>query len=181
MGHGIAIKVMLLTPAFRNMDASLEEAARASGAGTLRTMMRVTLPLMISPMVLVFALTEVGIIIVAAVAVATMNYIFFTQRREEFGVLHAVGRSRRWLVLRTMRETSSMVVVAWLLSAVVYVISLVCVQAIVYVPRGLSLNIFNPIPWLFTLPIPLTVVLASTGTIGRMLRKLDPVTIIERR
>lgn len=56
MGHGIAIKVMLLTPAFRNMDASLEEAARASGAGTLRTMFRVTLPLMISPMVLVFAL-----------------------------------------------------------------------------------------------------------------------------
>ncbi len=56
MGHGIAIKVMLLTPAFRNMDASLEEAARASGAGTLRTMFRVTLPLMISPMVLVLAL-----------------------------------------------------------------------------------------------------------------------------
>ncbi|MDH3242336.1 MAG: iron ABC transporter permease [Alphaproteobacteria bacterium] len=56
MGHGIAIKVMLLTPAFRNMDASLEEAARASGAGTFRTMMKVTLPLMISPMVLVFAL-----------------------------------------------------------------------------------------------------------------------------
>ena len=56
MGHGIAIKVMLLTPAFRNMDASLEEAARASGAGNFRTIFRVTLPLMITPMVLVFAL-----------------------------------------------------------------------------------------------------------------------------
>lgn len=56
MASGISIKVMLLTPAFRNMDASLEEAARVSGASNLRAMLRVTLPLMISPMALVFAL-----------------------------------------------------------------------------------------------------------------------------
>jgi iron(III) transport system permease protein len=56
MGHGIAIKVMLLTPAFRNMDAALEEAARVGGASNLRTLFRVTLPLMVSPMILVFAL-----------------------------------------------------------------------------------------------------------------------------
>jgi iron(III) transport system permease protein len=56
MGHGIAIKVMLLTPAFRNMDATLEEAARVGGAGNLRTLFRVTLPLMLPPMMLVFAL-----------------------------------------------------------------------------------------------------------------------------
>ena len=56
MGHGISIKVMLLTPAFRNMDASLEEAARVGGASNLRTLFRVTLPLMISPMILVLAL-----------------------------------------------------------------------------------------------------------------------------
>ena len=56
MANGISIKVMLLTPAFRNMDASLEEAARVSGASNIRTMFRVTLPLMISPMALVFAL-----------------------------------------------------------------------------------------------------------------------------
>ncbi|HEY1236589.1 MAG TPA: iron ABC transporter permease [Candidatus Binatia bacterium] len=56
MGHGISIKVMLLTPAFRNMDSTLEEAARVGGAGNLRTLFKVTLPLMISPMILVLAL-----------------------------------------------------------------------------------------------------------------------------
>jgi iron(III) transport system permease protein len=56
MGNGIALKVMLLTPAFRNMDAALEEAARVGGAGNFMTMVRVTLPLMVSPMILVFAL-----------------------------------------------------------------------------------------------------------------------------
>ena len=56
MGNGIALKVMLLTPAFRNMDAALEEAARVSGASNLRTMIRITFPLMITPITLVFAL-----------------------------------------------------------------------------------------------------------------------------
>ncbi|RPI97165.1 MAG: iron ABC transporter permease, partial [Chloroflexi bacterium] len=56
MGHGVSIKVMLLTPAFRNMDSTLEEAARVGGASNLRTLFKVTLPLMISPMMMVFAL-----------------------------------------------------------------------------------------------------------------------------
>ncbi len=56
MANGIAVKVILLTPAFRNMDAAMEEAARVSGASNIRTAFRVTLPLMISPIMLVFAL-----------------------------------------------------------------------------------------------------------------------------
>ena len=45
-GGTIAIKVMLLTPAFRNMDASLEEASRVAGASTLGTLRRVVIPVM---------------------------------------------------------------------------------------------------------------------------------------
>jgi iron(III) transport system permease protein len=59
MADGIAYKVMLLTPAFRNMDRTLEEAARVSGASDLRTMLRITLPVMASPILLVFALQVV--------------------------------------------------------------------------------------------------------------------------
>ena len=56
MGDGIAYLVMLLTPAFRNMNRSLEEAARVSGATDIRTMLRVTIPMMVAPITLVFAL-----------------------------------------------------------------------------------------------------------------------------
>jgi len=56
MGNGVSFKVILLTPAFRNMDASLEEAAKVSGASELKTMVRVTIPLMASPIILVLAL-----------------------------------------------------------------------------------------------------------------------------
>jgi ABC-type lipoprotein release transport system permease subunit len=130
---------------------------------------------------LIFVVTEIGIAIIAAIAVATMNYVFFSQRRQEYGVLHAVGHSRLWLILRTVRETGSVVAVAWLISALVYGIGMICAQLIVYAPKGLSLNLFNPIPWLFTLPIPLAVVIASAGTISHMLSKFDPVTVIEKR
>jgi iron(III) transport system permease protein len=56
VSNQISQGVMLLTPAFRNMDTTLEEAARTSGASNLRTMLRVTLPLMTPPIVVVFML-----------------------------------------------------------------------------------------------------------------------------
>ena len=56
IGSGISLKVMLLTPAFRNMDSAMEEAARVGGASNVRTLMRVTVPMMISPIALIFAL-----------------------------------------------------------------------------------------------------------------------------
>ena len=61
MTNGISTKVMLMTPAFRNMDQTLEEVARIAGASTVATMFRVTLPLMVSPMALVFALQLVRV------------------------------------------------------------------------------------------------------------------------
>jgi iron(III) transport system permease protein len=61
MGDGIAFKVMLLTPAFRNMDSALEEAGRVSGASKLSTLRKITLPVMVSPIVLVLALQLIRI------------------------------------------------------------------------------------------------------------------------
>jgi len=51
----IPLKVMLLTPAFRNMDATLEEASHAAGAGLWTTFRRVIVPV-VTPTVLVVLL-----------------------------------------------------------------------------------------------------------------------------
>lgn len=56
MGDSIAFKVILLTPAFRAMNGAYEEAGRVCGMSGLRTMLRVTLPVMIAPITLVLAL-----------------------------------------------------------------------------------------------------------------------------
>ncbi|MCE2468975.1 MAG: iron ABC transporter permease [Dehalococcoidia bacterium] len=51
----IAIKVVLLAPAFRNMDSALEEASRISGASVFSTVWRVVVPIML-PAILVVTL-----------------------------------------------------------------------------------------------------------------------------
>ncbi len=53
---GIAGVVILLTPTFRRMDASFEEASEVAGAGTVGTMLRITLPMMTPALVVVFLL-----------------------------------------------------------------------------------------------------------------------------
>src|SRR6266536_6388370 len=51
---GIWFRVMLLVPVFRRLGASLEEAARVSGANTAAMLRRITLPVL-SPMILAVA------------------------------------------------------------------------------------------------------------------------------
>ena len=58
---GIDSKVMLLTPAFRRMDAAMEEASRMSGAGNFRTMLRVTLPVMTPVLIVVLLLSVIRV------------------------------------------------------------------------------------------------------------------------
>lgn len=61
MAHAISVKVMLLTPAFRLMDGSLDEASRASGAGSLQTLLRVTLPVLLPELIVVALLSTLRI------------------------------------------------------------------------------------------------------------------------
>jgi len=52
----LTVKVILLTPAFRNMNAAFEEASRVAGAGTTRTALSITIPVMAPVVLSVFLL-----------------------------------------------------------------------------------------------------------------------------
>jgi tellurite resistance protein TehA-like permease len=71
--------------------------------------------------------------------------------------------------------------VAWLIGAVICMIGVIWIQADILAPVGMSIDLSNPTPWLFTLPIPLVVVTASVGTVAWALARLDPVAVIEGR
>ncbi len=130
---------------------------------------------------LTMALLQSVIAIVAAVSLAVLNYIFASQRQSEFGVLHALGHSRLQLVGRVLWETAFTTGTAWGLSAIVGLIGLLYLRFGVFAPLGLTFNLFNVTPWLYTLPIPAVVLAVTTSTTARTLSKLDPVSIIERR
>jgi len=99
---GIWFKVMLLTPIFRQLGASLEEAARVSGANSLTTLRRITLPVL-SPMIIAIAVlsfirglesfntelllgTPVGIYVYS-----TRIYDYIRQEPPAFGQATALG------------------------------------------------------------------------------------------
>jgi hypothetical protein len=166
----------------QTLDNWLEGSVASTQAQiTTHAMMEREYREMMTATVLTFAALEYMIAAVAAIALATLNHIFFSQRREEFGILNALGRSRRWLVLRTMKETGSVAGIAWVVGAVLCGVGLLSVQSLVYGPRGLTVDFFSLSPWLLTLPLPLTVVAASAGVVAWMLHRLDPVSVIERR
>ncbi len=55
----VAVKVMLFTPAFGNLDATMEEASTVSGASVLHTLRRITTPLLTPTLVTVMVLALV--------------------------------------------------------------------------------------------------------------------------
>jgi iron(III) transport system permease protein len=52
----LTVKVMLLTPAFRYMNSTFEEASHIAGAGTLRTIVRITIPVLLPTILVVLLL-----------------------------------------------------------------------------------------------------------------------------
>ncbi len=56
--RSIAVKVILLTPFIRNMDASLEEASRVAGVSSLGTLVRIIVPVM-APAILVVTIMSI--------------------------------------------------------------------------------------------------------------------------
>ncbi len=164
------------------LDAWLEEAV-ASEQVAVRTYEKLLLMHQhdVRMLFLLVAIVEGIIAVVAAIALAILSYIFFAQRREEFGILSALGHSRRWLVWRTVGETVAVVVVAWLLGAVICLAGLVAMQIGLFAPKGMALDLASPAPWVSTVPLPLVIIGVSAGLLVWMLSRLDPVTIIERR
>jgi putative ABC transport system permease protein/lipoprotein-releasing system permease protein len=130
---------------------------------------------------LAMALLESVIAAVAALGMVILNHIFAAQRQPEFGLLYALGYSRWQLVRRVAAETAVATGAALGLSAVLTLIGMLVLRAAVFGPRGLTFELLNLTPWLYTLPIPITTLAATAGTTARTLSRLDPVSIIERR
>lgn len=128
-----------------------------------------------------FLLMESIITVVAALALAGLNHLFITQRQAEFGLLHALGFLRQQLVGRVLREMSFAVSAAWVAGSAVCLLILLWLQQNTFAAVGLKVDLFNLTPWLLTLPIPVAVLVVSAVTTAWMLRRLDPVAIIERR
>lgn len=132
-------------------------------------------------MLFTFSWMESIIALMAALALAGLQYIFLAQRQAEFGVLQALGFARRQLAGCILREMIFIASAAWLAGMTGCIVILLFLQQGVFASIGLQLDLFNPTPWLSTLPIPAAVLAIGAITAAWMLSRLDPIAIIERR
>jgi iron(III) transport system permease protein len=71
---GIPLSYLLIEPAFRSLDASLDESSKVCGAGTFRTFFKVTIPLVMPALLTSFLLSTIG-------GVEDFNYPFILGQR----------------------------------------------------------------------------------------------------
>lgn len=124
----------------------------------------------------------IGLIIFAiAFVCGLLSNIYFAQRLPETAMLAAIGYSRPVLLKRALGEVALLCFCGWLMGALLTLGTLWCIRTIFLAPKGLLLNLLDPIAFVFTLPLPITIALFALATIAYRLTRLDPVSIIERR
>jgi iron(III) transport system permease protein len=127
--HAITVKVMLLTPTFRNIDSMLEEASRICGAGRLKTLMRIVLPVTLPALLAILMLSliramqsfEIELVLgppFRFFVYSTLVYTLIGQEPPDFAAASALGTIglmlilplifvQRWLSTRRLYTTIS--------------------------------------------------------------------------
>ncbi len=112
--------------------------------------------------------------------VVVVNQLANAHRLSEFGLLHATGHSRRWLLARLTIETAVPAAIGWVLGIGLSWLILYAVKVNVLAPQGHDLDFVGWVPVAFVLPIPVAISVSSFISVGRTLSRLDPVAVVER-
>jgi ABC-type lipoprotein release transport system permease subunit len=127
-----------------------------------------------------------NVVILTLVSVITLMMgmlmnIYFSQRVQEFGLLQALGYTKKKMLSRVLLETILVVIGGWILGTFVSFSLLSLVKAQLMDPNAFALDVFDPAAYRYTIPVPIAILLVSAATIIAKFRGFDPVGIVERR
>ncbi len=121
------------------------------------------------------------LVIVITFMMGTLMNIYQTQRLVEFGLLQAIGYTKKNLIQRVMAETVCIVLIGWALGIGLSLSLLNVVKSLMMDPHAYALDIYDPIAYRYTIPLPVMILLVATLTVTLRFRKFDPVGVVERR
>jgi hypothetical protein len=131
--------------------------------------------------ILVFRFISIVLIGVVSLVVGLINNIFFAQRIDEFAILLAIGHTKRRLFRMVWGETAAMMTLSWVLGVALGIAIFAGFRGLVLLPRGIPVPFWHLGPLIVSLALPLVAQVFAVATVLGRLRKLDPVSIIERR
>ncbi|MDP4180363.1 MAG: ABC transporter permease [Bacillota bacterium] len=126
-------------------------------------------------------LTTVNIMVIAIVSICIgfLCYIYFYQRRNEFGLLNAIGYTRQQIINRAFAEVCGMNIIGFILGLILSMIVGNLLNIFLFAPKGQPLQLWDFDYITKTFCIPLFSILFGIIPVWRMLKRLNPIAIIE--
>ena len=121
------------------------------------------------------------LVVVITIMMGMLINIYQSQRLVEFGLLQALGYTKKSLLKRVLTESIILIAIGWLLGVVVAYGFLRISYAVLFYPSAFALDTLDRAAYLYSLPIPLAIVLVAAMTVILRFRNFDPVSIVERR
>jgi ABC-type lipoprotein release transport system permease subunit len=131
-----------------------------------------------------FAILNVVIgtlVLVITFMMGMLMNIYQSQRLVEFGLLQAIGYTKKFLLLRVLKEAMAVITLGWFLGVLLAFAMLNVVRATLMAPKAFGLDTLDTLAFRYTLPLPLIILTVATLTVYMRFRKFDPVGVVERR
>lgn len=124
-------------------------------------------------------LIEFILLLVITLTVGNSTYVHFYQRKKEFGILYAVGYSRKEVIKKIFNELLFLNILSSILGLLMAFILMLILSILIFEPKGIPLKLVDIKTILQCLIIPIFIFIFSLVPISRMLKKLDFLEIIE--
>jgi len=121
------------------------------------------------------------LVVVITLMMGMLMNIYLSQRVQEFGLLQALGYTKRSILSRVLAETTLVVIGGWVLGMFVAYSLLNLVKSRLMDPQAFALNTLDQAAYLYTIPIPVAICLVAVFTVVGRFHSFDPVGVVERR
>lgn len=121
------------------------------------------------------------LVLVITLMMGMLMNIYQSQRLQEYGLLQALGYTKRRLLRRSLAESVIVVVGGWVLGLLCAHLLLRVVKLILMDPSAYALDTLDPLAFAYTIPIPIAILGAAFLTVWLRFRDFDPVGVVERR
>lgn len=121
------------------------------------------------------------LVLVITFMMGMLMNIYQSQRLVEFGLLQALGYTKKQILRRVFTETGWVLAVGWALGVCGAIALLNAVKVTLMDPNAFALATFDPIAIRYTVPVPIAIALIGAVTVWARFRRFDPVGVVERR
>jgi ABC-type lipoprotein release transport system permease subunit len=121
------------------------------------------------------------LVLVITFMMGMLMNIYQSQRLVEFGLLQAIGFTKRGLLKRVLAETGIVLILGWTCGIGAAILMLKIAKATLMEPNAFALDTFDLVAFRYTIPVPLAIGVVAFFTVAARFKKFDPVGVVERR